>query len=89
MESLLFSIPLPGYGSINYKRDLDDSSPTIDVPTLSNMEQLGLGPDVEKKWCFNKRDQILIDYGPRELVVMAQFLCNDLSSTDASRSFKC
>ena len=73
MESLLFSIPLPGYGSVYYKRDLDRSFPTIEMPIPGKTEQLCLGPDVEQKWWFNKRDQILIDRGPCESAFAAQF----------------
>ena len=72
LESLLFSITLPGYGSIYHKRDLDSSSPVIEIPTEGNAEQLCLGPDVDQKWWFNQRDRLSVSRGPCESLDVAR-----------------
>ena len=76
LESLLFSISLPAYGSIYYQRDLDGSCRSVEIPTPGHKEKFRLGPDVAQKWRCDKRDQISVNRGPC-MLNLAQFPTHD------------
>ena len=72
VESTLFSIALPAYGSIYFKSDLENKTETVDVTAGDvvykdeNQEarQMCIGPDVAQKWWYEKRSSLKIPRGP-------------------------
>ena len=78
LESVLFSIPLPAYGSIYHKPDLEVPTKSVDVAVGDpEAAQLCIGPDVAQKWWYDGRGQLPIFRGP----------CNyDCRKSFASRS---
>lgn len=66
LEGVLFSIPLPAFGSVYYKRDLDATDQSIDIPAH---EGLCIGPDVALGWWYDRRDTLPINRGPCKLIL--------------------
>ncbi|TVY91372.1 Altered inheritance of mitochondria protein, mitochondrial [Lachnellula willkommii] len=65
LESVLFSISLPAYGSIYHKRDLEVDTKSVDIPGVdSEAAQLCIGPDVAQKWWYDGRGQLPVSRGP-------------------------
>jgi hypothetical protein len=68
VESVLFSISLPGSGSVYYKRDLEDGTEAVNIAAGEcageSAGQLCIGPDVAQKWWYDKRDQLSVSRGP-------------------------
>lgn len=64
LESKLFSIDLPAYGSIYYSSDLNPASSTIDLPDPQEKKAFCIGPSVAQTLWFGKRSQIVINRGP-------------------------
>ena len=68
LESVLFSISLPGCGSVYYKRDLENSTKAVNITVSEgageSAGQLCIGPDVAQKWWYDKRDQLPVSRGP-------------------------
>lgn len=60
IENLLFSIPLPASGSIFYKKDLEESTPSLEIPGT----EFCIGPSIEQRWWHNRRGQLDIHRGP-------------------------
>lgn len=60
IENLLFSIPLPASGSIFYKKDLDKSTPSIEIADT----EFCVGPSVEQRWWHDQRGQLDVNRGP-------------------------
>lgn len=67
LEEILFSISLPAYGSVYYKRDLAATDQSIDIPAHHG---LCIGPDVALGWWYDRRDTLSIDRGPCELILI-------------------
>ena len=67
VESVLFSISLPGCGSIYYKRDLENGTEAVNIAAGEgagkSAGQLCIGPDVAQKWWYDKRDQLPVSRG--------------------------
>ena len=74
VESVLFSIPLPAYGSIYFRSDLQNGMEATDV-TLGDVtgnsehasktaDQICIGPDVAQSWWFEKRSSMNVPRGP-------------------------
>ncbi|RMZ77268.1 hypothetical protein DV738_g4502, partial [Chaetothyriales sp. CBS 135597] len=61
LEAIMFSIPLPGFGSIYHKRDLAATDKSIDIPAHQG---LCIGPDAALEWWCDGRDSLAIDRGP-------------------------
>jgi len=65
LESVLFSIPLPAYGSIYHKRDLEVDTRSVDIAGGdSGVAQFCIGPDVAQKWWYDGRGQLPASRGP-------------------------
>jgi len=72
VESVLFSIPLPAFGSIYFKSDLESGTETVDVKAgdaagkdaSQSAGQMCIGPDVAQKWWFEKRSSLKVPRGP-------------------------
>ena len=72
LESVLFSISLPGCGSVYYKRDLENGTEAVNITAGEaavesageSAGQLCIGPDVAQKWWCEKRDQLSVSRGP-------------------------
>jgi len=65
LESLLFSISLPAYGSIYLKRDLEVDIKSVDIAGEDpGAAQFCIGPDVAQKWWFDGRGQLPVSRGP-------------------------
>ena len=76
LESVLFSIALPGCGSVYYKRDLEIGTEAVTITAAKgagegadegaseSAGQLCIGPDVAQKWWCDKRDQFSVSRGP-------------------------
>jgi len=68
LESVLFSISLPGCGSVYYKRDLENGTEAVNIAAGKgageSAGQLCIGPDVAQKWWYDRRDQLSISRGP-------------------------
>ena len=68
LESVLFSISLPGCGSVYYKRDLKNGTEAVNIiageGAVESAGQLCIGPDVAQKWWSDKRDQLSVSRGP-------------------------
>jgi aminoglycoside phosphotransferase (APT) family kinase protein len=68
VESVLFSISLPGCGSVYYKRDLENGTEAVNIAAGKDAGgsagQLCIGPDVAQKWWYDKRDQLSVSRGP-------------------------
>ncbi|OSS53226.1 hypothetical protein B5807_01856 [Epicoccum nigrum] len=62
LESKLFSIQLPASGSIYYTRDLDRSTPKVDVLGLDG--QFCVGPYTGLRWWYGKRAELKLDRWP-------------------------
>jgi len=67
LEAILFSIPLPAFGSVYYKRDLAATDQSIDIPAH---EGFCIGPDVALGWWYDRRDTLSIDRGPCKLILV-------------------
>ena len=65
LESVLFSISLPAYGSIYHKHDLDFDTKSVDVAGGdSGAAKFCIGPDVAQRWWFDGRGQLPVSRGP-------------------------
>lgn len=68
LESVLFSISLPGCGSVYYKRDLENGTEAVNITAGESADesvgQLCIGPEVAQKWWCDKRDQLSVSRGP-------------------------
>jgi len=65
LESVLFSISLPAYGSIYHKCDLEVNTKSVDfVGGDSEDVQFCIGPDVAQKWWYDGRGQLPVSRGP-------------------------
>ena len=68
LESVLFSIPLPGCGSVYYKRDLENGTEAVNITVGEGASEraghLCIGPDVAQEWWCDERDQLSVSRGP-------------------------
>ncbi|KAF7180531.1 hypothetical protein CNMCM7691_009822 [Aspergillus felis] len=64
IEALLFSIRLPGYGSIYYEHDLPLSMRRIGVQQAGGNGKFCVGPDAHYKWWQKGRSSLSIERGP-------------------------
>ncbi|EPE36982.1 Protein kinase-like (PK-like) [Glarea lozoyensis ATCC 20868] len=65
LESILFSIPLPAYGSVYHKSDLGVGSESVDFKGGDlDATQFSIGPDVAQKWWYDGRDDLPFSRGP-------------------------
>ncbi|OSS50250.1 hypothetical protein B5807_04729 [Epicoccum nigrum] len=62
LESKLFSIQLPASGSIYYTRDLDRSTPKVNV--FEPNGQFCVGSYTGLRWWYGKRAELKLDRGP-------------------------
>lgn len=66
IENSLFSINLPASGSIFYKRDLEESTPSVEIPGT----EFCIGPSIEQRWWHGRRDQIDVYRGPCKFLLI-------------------
>lgn len=64
METLLFSIKLPAYGSIYHKQDLDSKTQSIDIAAKGDIGEFCIGPHAHYRWWYQERANLPIDRGP-------------------------
>jgi hypothetical protein len=88
LESKLFSIQLPASGSIYYTRDLDRSTPKVDVFGLDG--QFCVGPYTGLRWWYGKRAELKLDRGPRMHQLQnrcsERLLCSDIDTLRVLRA---
>jgi hypothetical protein len=60
LESVLFSVSLPAYGSVYHKGDLEVGSESIDIGGDLDATQFSIRPDVAHKWWYDGRDDLPI-----------------------------
>jgi hypothetical protein len=64
METRFMGIPLPGSGSLYYRRDLGTSEWAIPVSGQPGSEQIVVGPTARFEWWYGERALLDIDRGP-------------------------
>ena len=61
------TIPFPASGSLYYRRDLEESQPTIplsDQSSLPPFDQVVVGPTAQYEWWYRERALLDVDRGP-------------------------
>ena len=88
LESKLFSIQLPASGSIYYTRDLDRSTPKVNV--FEPNGQFCVGPYTGLRWWYGKRAELKLDRGPRMHQLQnrcsERLLCSDIDTLRVLRA---
>lgn len=67
LEKQFMTIPFPASGSLYYRRDLEESQPTIplsDQSSLPPFDQVVVGPTAQYEWWYRERALLDVDRGP-------------------------
>ena len=95
LESVLFSIPLPTYGSIYHKHDLEAGTNTVDFAGGGlGAAQFCVGPNVAQKWWYDGRGQLPVSHGPCKYdrgpsFISRASMANTINSPRTSRCLYC
>lgn len=68
LEKQFMTIPFPASGSLYYRRDLEESQPSIPLSDQSSLppfdDQVVVGPTAQYEWWYRERALLDVDRGP-------------------------